>query len=364
MAMNAVSNKRSTEEKLRLFRRFFTGLTNVYGTYDPMSGRVRQVKESVTDEVVMAHLKGEQPYGVYLLVGDRTRVVVVDFDEADLGPPMEFVEAAQHYGIQACIERSKSKGYHVWIFFDEPGVLARKARLVTVHILSEIGKPHTEVFPKQDSLDTRATYGNFINAPLFGALVPRGRTVFVNAANPTKTHPDQWDYLEGVRRVPETVLDEIIEINELDRQPAQPVPGASSSPDRMEYVFGLPPCAQRMLTEGVTDHQRVACFRLAVHLKRAGVPCDIAVAALRTWARKNRPQGEKRIITDVEILAQTQSAYDKNYRGCGCEDPSIARYCDPRCWLYRKTQDGQAYRSEIEITKETSIPEPTSGTAS
>ncbi|MBP7937685.1 MAG: hypothetical protein KA354_23845 [Phycisphaerae bacterium] len=169
-----IPSSRSTQDKLILLQRFFSGLPDVYGTYDPDTGHAWQVKSSVTREVLLAHLIGRQPYGVYLLTGEMTRAVAADFDDEDLNPPMEFVAAARHYGISAYVECSKSKGYHVWIFFGESGVPARKARLVVHHILCEIQKPRSEVFPKQDAIDTAVTCGNFINAPLFSRLVGRG----------------------------------------------------------------------------------------------------------------------------------------------------------------------------------------------
>jgi hypothetical protein len=289
------------------------------------------VKAPVSEAVFLAHLQGRQPYGVYLLVQDRTRALAVDFDHDDLGPPMSFVQAAKNYGIAAYIERSKSKGYHVWTFFPEDGVLASKARLVAMHILEEIGKPDTEIFPKHDRLDAHTAYGNYINAPLFGALVPQGRTVFVESHNPTRPCPDQWTLLEAAQRIEESTLDAIIEINELRsdaaRPPAPTPPGRAEKPSS----FGLPPCARRMLAEGVTANQRVSCFRLAVQLKRVGVPCDVTVAALMTWAGKNRPTDGKQIIAESEIREQASSAYNGPYRCCGCEDPAVKPFCDPAC---------------------------------
>ena len=208
-------------------------------------------------------------------------------------------------------------------------------------ILDEIGRPNTEVFPKHDRLDARATYGNYIYAPLFGALVPKGRTVFLDPRDGLAAAADQWRFLEAVVRVKEEQLDEIIEINELD----QPDDQAAGSPqeaasarrsDKTHSVFGLPPCAQRMLAEGVSDYQRVRCFRLAVQLKKAGLPEDIAVAALKAWAAKNRPTGERRVITEDEILAQVNGAYSRDYRSCGCGDSAVAPYCDPDCPLHRQ----------------------------
>ena len=164
--MNESQSNRSTAEKLAIFRACFAGLPEVYGTYDPDTGRVWQMKNPVTDKVLWDHITGKQPYGVYLLMKDKINALAVDFDVEDVIPPREFIKSARPYGIAAYLERSKSKGYHVWMFYAEP-VSARKARWVVKHILTEIGHATVELFPKQDDLDTRTTYGNFINAPLF-----------------------------------------------------------------------------------------------------------------------------------------------------------------------------------------------------
>ena len=330
---------RTTREKLAIFRACFSGLTHCYGTYNPHTGRVRQVKEPVTDRVVYRHLKGLQPYGVYLLVGDRTRALAVDFDQENLTPPMEFLAAAKNHGLVTYIERSKSKGYHVWMFFEEAGVLAAKARRVAQRILHGIVMPCTEVFPKQDRLDGPDSYGNFINAPLFGALVPRGRTVFLDERNPSDACPDQWELLANVQRASESLLDSILASIEEPTVRSAPSPREPrSGAQAVIGSFGLPPCAQRMLAEGVSEGQRVACFHLALQLRKAGLPEDIAVASLRAWARKNRPNGNRRIITAEEIVNQTRSAFSKAYRGCGCEAPAVMPFCDPLCPLRRNDQ--------------------------
>jgi len=332
---------RSTAKKVELFRACFSGLEHVYGTYDPDSGRSWQVKQPVTDEVIVNHIMGRTPLGRYLLTGTHTRAIVIDYDDDVPDPPVEFLNQATHYGVPSYIEISKTKGFHVWVFFEDDGVPALKARGVVKHILDEI-KHKAEVFPKQDVIDlSRGEYGNFINLPLFGRLVLEGRTLFVDPTNGLRPVPNQWKLIEALRRVGESLLDEIIEINEIEigcpkDSAADLVLGT------VEQGWGLPPCARRMLAEGVTDNQRVSCFRLAVHLKRQGVPFDIAVAALREWSKKNRPAGGKRVITATEIKAQTTSAFDKDYRGCACADPAIAPFCEPGCPIATKTAPGSA----------------------
>lgn len=322
------------DQKLIIFKTCFIGLTHVYGTYEPRTGRSRQVKSPVTDRVILRHLSGEQPYGVYLLVKDRTRAVVADFDEEDPEPGLAFIKQASQYGISAYLERSKRKGWHAWVFLDRVGVPAAKGRTVVRAILEDIGRPATEVFPKQDALLSPDRVGNFINAPLFGRLVPQGRTVFVNPNAHLRPFPDQWAALRGVQRVSERQLDEIIEINDLAVPGSIPTRVQDPAADDQSLVsYGLAPCARRMLAEGVDENQRVACFRLAIGLKKAGVPLDIAIAGLKAWAAKNQPRAGKGIITPGEIVEQATYAYTKPYRGCGCEESAIQPFCHPQCPL-------------------------------
>ena len=331
---------RTKAQKIALFKSYFTGLMHVYGTYDAATGQVCQIKAQVTDQVVERHLRGRKPYGVYLLCKDRTAALAADFDDDNPEKPIEFVSLAKHYGLMAYLERSKSKGHHhAWLFTELPNVPAAKIRLVAFHILDEIGCPNTEVFPKQDCLDTNTRFGNFINAPLNGRWVPQGRTVFVNPNNALRPYPNQWDLLETIQRIPESLLDDIIETNVLRTAPRLPARTNTNAPT-YNRTYGLPPCAQRMLAQGVTENQRVACFRLAIALKKTGLPYDATIAILTHWAPRNQPTDNKRVITETEIRSQTSDAYSKNYMGCGCETPEIAIFCSTDCavWHRKNTQ--------------------------
>ena len=257
-----------TVKDVKMYKSLFSGRTDVYGTYDPRSGQSWTVKAPVTDTVILDHLTGRKPYGVFLLVKNKIRAIAVDFDTHDRLPPYNFVKQAEHYDLEAYIETSKSKGHHVWMFFDEKGVLAFKARLVVRNILDDIEQPDTEVFPKQDELDSHVRYGNWINAPLFGRLAPKGKTVFVDYKT-FKPFPNQWDFLEFIERHDESVLDEIIETNNLSAEP-EDKPQTHNTPTQELNSYSLPPCARIILKDGVSQYQRVSCFRLAVHLKMTG----------------------------------------------------------------------------------------------
>ncbi|MFC2085201.1 hypothetical protein ACFLS9_09095, partial [Bacteroidota bacterium] len=320
------TSKRTVKDKVELFMSLFQGLPDAYGTYNIETGKHWRVKENVTEKVILDHLKGKQSYGFYPLMGVKSRVGVVDFDSMNSEPPLKFIRKANHYGIDAYLERSKSKGYHVWIFFKKEGVIASKVRLVIKFNLDEIGSPQTEIFPKQNKLNGHGYYGNFINAPLFGKLVQKGRTVFINPDLSLKPYPDQWTFLESVKRVKEEVLDSIIDVNNLCEVNANIYQNRAPSTNHKIYL-GLPICIRRILEEGVTFDQRVVCFRLAVHLKRIGFPADLTIATLKKWRFKNRPLENKRIITTDEILEQVNWAYKKLYTGFGCQEPVIKYFC-------------------------------------
>jgi hypothetical protein len=331
--MNPCIEELNDTEKVALFRSLFGGLTNVYGTYDPSTRRARVVKEPVTDQVIRAHINGKKPYGVFLLNKNRTVSVVADFDDPNPESPNAFINRAAHYGLTAYLEKSKSKGYHAWIFLENEGVTASKARLIVSQILREIEIPETEIFPKQDKLDSNVKFGNFIYTPLYGYFVAKGRTVFIDPSDSLKPYPDQWKFLQSVQRFSESHLDEIIEINDLQQTTPENPPQTSTDTKSTISKYGLPPCAQRILNEGVKENQRDACFRMAVHLKRTGIPFDVTIATLKYWAQKNRPINRRRIITEAEIVSQTRSAYKKDYRRYGCETAAIIPYCDPTCPL-------------------------------
>ena len=65
-----VDAKRTTAQKVAVFRALFQGREDVYGTYDPTSGKSsRQVKAPITSQVVLDHLTGKQPFGLYPIGG-------------------------------------------------------------------------------------------------------------------------------------------------------------------------------------------------------------------------------------------------------------------------------------------------------
>ena len=319
----------SLGNRVSLFQSLFVGQRDVYGTYNPQTQQSWQVKASVDSIVYHKHLKGEQPLALYpILAENLVRFAAIDFDEPDGNLPIEARACAKHHGFQAYTEASRSKGFHCWFFFRQP-VPAWKVRALLSTITSEIGYPKAEIFPKQSQI-SKGGFGNCINLPLFGASVRKQRTVFLDdQLNPVT---NQWEFLASIKRHSLKELNTWIELNEIEDH----VPLVSDH-KTLSRTFGLMPCASRMLNEGVTFNQRVACFRLAVQLRKTGLSADLAYAVLRTWSLKNRPSEGKAILSTEEVREQTLAAYkDTAYLGCGCEEEPVRSFCDTTCPLYAK----------------------------
>lgn len=336
----APKEKRGNAEKIAIYSELFIGRTDIYGTYNPETGKTFQIKKPVTKQVVLNHLLGIRPYGMYMLLNDKSSVVVIDFDDHNKIQPVEFINQAKHYNISAYLEVSKSKGWHVWIFCERPGISAIKLRTMAYHILQDIECPNIEIFPKQNCItDKKNRYGHFINCPLFGKLVPLGKTIFVNPDNNFLPY-EQWSFLEKVKVLTEKELDDLIEINEWEPvdQLQKKTPKHTEANITPKYKFEtLRPCAQKML-KGVTENQRVICFRLAISLCAAGFDESMAKDVLFSWSSRNTPKNGKTIITKEEIIEQCRSGFSTNHTSYGCSDFAIIPYCDKDCHLYRNHQ--------------------------
>lgn len=159
------------------FAGLFQGRMNAYGTDtggcdkvdpEPLDGW----EAALTYEArIRGHLDGIRPMGVYPLT-DKLEVCwgCTDLDYTD--DPTQALDLAtllRTAGVNAWVEVSRSKGYHVWTFASEPipAIVMRNAMLA-VHQMLEI--PATEVNPKQVTLEGLKGYGNYVRLPYPGAL--------------------------------------------------------------------------------------------------------------------------------------------------------------------------------------------------
>ena len=336
----------NNDEKVNVIKNLFKGRNDAHGAGDGVC-----IKTNVTNELIKAHLTGKKRIGRYplspdIMDGAGTWWVAVDIDDNDLGLAIQFCEALEHLGIPCYIERSKSKGYHVWVFFSEP-ISAKLARVLMQYAIDILEKDTgywiKEIFPKQNTIknaDGSFGFGNYINLPLYGESVKDGRTVFLDSNNDYKPHPEQWKFLASIEPVTPAKIDELIEMGEIepeeqtDFEPMEEsthfrpleTQGLGESPGE-EYSDMLP-CVPKMM-QGVGEGCRdVVAFTLAKHFRvEKKLPADATLAILEKWNQKNAPP-----LTDKELQTKVKSAYTgkggKGYTSLGCDVDLIQQFCE------------------------------------
>ncbi|QIH75027.1 DEAD/DEAH box helicase family protein [Macrococcoides canis] len=250
---NKKSSKRTTDEKIKLYRSYFRGNEDIVATsfrtkegkmvYFPWCHRRKQLPcpkvnkpqfqcsmcnvhsfQKMTDEVIFNHLKGfnsynkEVLYGMYPIVDrDKTYILAFDFDKKEWEKEIKVIaEVLKKVGIDYIIEISQSgNGAHVWIFFEDK-ILAQKARTLGHIILTEAMKAYPELsfeafdrmFPSQNEV-SNGGFGNLIALPLQGKRVVNGFSRFVD--DNIEIIEDIWGTLEKTQKLSEFKVDTIIE---------------------------------------------------------------------------------------------------------------------------------------------------------
>lgn len=327
-------------EKIELFQQLLKGRNDAYG-----SGAGMCIKENVTNEVIKAHLTGKKRIGRYplspdIMDGTGTWWVAVDIDDDDIELAIRFCEPLEHLGIPCYIERSKSKGYHVWIFFSEP-VEAVKTRALMRYGIEILERDTSyrikEIFPKQNTIknaDGSFGFGNYINLPLYGESVKEERTVFLNSDDGYKPYPDQWAFLQSIERVSPETLNELVEIGELE---PENVPIETTEVEQKEGNYSdMLPCVSKMM-QGVSKGCRdVVAFTLAKHFRiEKKFPQEATLAVLKMWNEKNNPPLDSNVISQKVASTYTGKG-GKGYSSLGCDDDLIKPFCEDNCPIFKK----------------------------
>jgi hypothetical protein len=195
------------------FASLFRGRTDAYGSEEGGC-----VKQSVTLELFGDHLLGGEPIGIYPLYKSGGEWMCVwgcsDIDVDDINAALSIKEALGAAGVTAFVERSRSKGYHIWVFADQPVPAAAMRRMfLCAHQVAEY--PAREVNPKQESLSD-GQFGNYVRLPYWNAsdksaihrrvltddLTPMPLAEFIGRAYATKTPAETIKRLAGYWKPP------------------------------------------------------------------------------------------------------------------------------------------------------------------
>jgi hypothetical protein len=121
------------------------------------------------------HLEGTREFGIYPVSEQGTcSWGCFDIDEENFPLADTVLQALNHVGLTGWIERSRSKGYHVWVFSEPvPSLNMYRAMRTINHGLGDLVP---EVNPKSPSVDH---IGNCVRLPYSGSATP-GRMVMLD----------------------------------------------------------------------------------------------------------------------------------------------------------------------------------------
>jgi hypothetical protein len=193
-----------TTEQVTRFLKLFRGRGDVYGGEEGAC-----IKQPLTLEVFTDHLAGRNPIGVYPMVPIKDDWYTVwgcsDFDLDNMHDAIAVRESLAAAGVVGIIEKSRSKGYHLWVFATEP-VVARDMRrmFLAAHQVADI--PAIEVNPKQEKLSSTMQYGNYVRLPYpnFSDLETNKRRAITDTQEPYG-FDEFMDMAEANLVTPETV---------------------------------------------------------------------------------------------------------------------------------------------------------------
>lgn len=183
---------------------------------------------------IESHLRGQTTIGTYAIRTDDTCIFLAcDFDESSWRSDVAtFRDTGRSLGLDIAVERSRSgNGAHAWIFFESP-VQAKLARSLGTLILAKCSEQNLRLslesydrfFPSQDFLP-KGGFGNLIALPLQKTPRNVGNSSFVDENfDPL---PDQWSYLNQVRRLSSSEVRRLLD---------EYLPKGSPSKDRFEDV--------------------------------------------------------------------------------------------------------------------------------
>lgn len=287
------SNITTAAEK---FSSIFRGRPDAWGA---VTGRC--VYEPVTLAHLERHLAGKVSHGQYPLLNDNTCWwITADFDQQtkaswhrgrdDDTPAHNLIEVLVYYGANQglYLEKTKEKGWRVWLFFSTP-VLAKDVRRLFFAAFDKAKLPRSiEVFPKQDVIakptpQNTHPVGNYVNLPYFGGgpSGPRKGRVFVDlkAGAPIPLQQLLSDF--------QTLYSDAMPLI-LDNLPKErPQAKLGHKPDEIVAMLSKP------LAVG---ERRPTLIKIAGYLRFRGIPEEVAVALLLPWAERcfaeSLPQGE------------------------------------------------------------------------
>jgi hypothetical protein len=235
------------DENINLFiARFSTGAYALQNELDKATGKATWCpateRAHISYDKAKAHMDGEVTLGSYCITQqNECKYLVIDFDveatiasevfakndrkskerleeaKGKLRDEIKVVIEALQEKLQIersaiLLEDSGSKGYHLWMLFDQP-YLAMDVHKVGRVIANELGLQKREIFPKQGSI-SGTSLGSLIKLPLGIHRKTGERCLFLD--DEFKPIMDQWAALSGATFIGDAHLKNILKLKDTE----------------------------------------------------------------------------------------------------------------------------------------------------
>lgn len=303
-----------------MFMNLFKGRSDAF--YD---GKIC-VHRKLTADIFEHHLKGSLPIGIYPITDDqKVALGVIDIDNKNLNEVEAISKICKAYELKPHVEISKSKGYHVWLFFDQ----AIEAEIVyeVLHFSArKANLTNYETFPKQKKLNP-GQLGNAINLPYFNHSYAETR-VFVDLTSGRKMTLEE--FMSSVQYTDSAKIHAIYN-DKCHQQQAEK--------ETFTKIRKMRPCVQKLLSQGASEGERDnAAFCIMLELKQCGVTKEQIEEILINWNRdKNNPP----LTNSKSWLESKLKEINRGYR-LNCTKGQFAELlkskCIPDVCQYKKTK--------------------------
>ena len=156
-------------EAYQKLQKIFNGLTRAHGVFykgetkesGKVGGKAYIIKEEVTDKHWQDHIAGVDPSLGIIPIRDDSNCIwsCIDVDDYTIDV-RKTIQAYNKLNLPIIPCRSKSGGFHLFLFYSEP-VPAKSAIKKLTEIASVLGFADCEIFPKQEFINAdRGDTGN------------------------------------------------------------------------------------------------------------------------------------------------------------------------------------------------------------
>lgn len=332
------------DETVQQFMALFGGRADAVGRL-AANGRAFQEKTLVDFATYRAHLTGTRwpssSLGIYPLVdGGMVQWACCDIDLGDEASAWRVADALESFGARPLVERSKSKGHHVWVFFGA-WVGAYAARRLLLQASQDSGV-RCEIFPKQDDVTADSPYGNFVHLPYPGHPDAAGGRYFIERSGDALT---LHEFLNAV------------EVTDLPAWATERAPSRRSTVDRLTrgtYAGHRAPCIQACLDGSVrAGYRNEALIRVAGYLANTEHAPDAeqqTVSAAMRWG-----------LAEREAQATFRSAQERGiWYGCDKkrEVPEMAAACTYEACPFHRSATRERHGATFVLSRSTPLPDP------